>query len=83
MRIWKRWARRVDAFTVSSGEGLANLAQMLDAPGRERLRAAPLFVPHARVADQAKALDVRSVVVAGPADAEMMAALVAYFGRFR
>lgn len=76
-------ARRVDAFTVSSGEGLANLAQMLDAPGRERLRAAPLFVPHARVADQAKALDVRSVVVAGPADAEMMAALVAYFGRIR
>jgi uroporphyrinogen-III synthase len=75
--------RSVDAFTVSSGEGLANLVQMLDAPGRQRLRAAPLFVPHRRVADQAKALGARSVIVAGPADAEMMAALVAYFGRTR
>ena len=75
--------RSVDAFTVSSGEGLANLAQMLDAPGRERLRAAPLFVPHVRVAEQAKALGARSVIVAGSADAETMAALVAYFGRTR
>jgi uroporphyrinogen-III synthase len=68
-----------DAFTVSSGEGLANLVAMLDDAGRARLREVPLFVPHARVAQSAAALGVRTVIVAGPGDAENLAALVAYF----
>jgi uroporphyrinogen-III synthase len=69
----------LDAITVSSGEGLANLNGMLDEAGREWLRATPLFVPHARVAAQASALGARQVTVAGPADETMFAALVAYF----
>jgi len=52
---------------------------MLDEHGRERLRQIPLFVSHARVAQQAAALGVRSVTVGGPGDAEMLSALVAYF----
>jgi uroporphyrinogen-III synthase len=69
----------LDAVTVSSGEGLANLNAMLDEAGREWLRATPLFVPHARVAAQAAAFGARRVTVAGPADEAMLAALVAYF----
>jgi uroporphyrinogen-III synthase len=74
------WARGVDAVTVSSVEGLENLLQMLgerEGPGLARI---PLFVPHARVAAAAAQRQLRRVIVAGPRDAEMLAALVAYFG---
>lgn len=76
------WARgAVDAVTVSSGEGLANLYEMLGKLGQQWLKKTPLFVPHARVADEAARLGVREVVVAGPGDAETLAGLVAYFRR--
>ncbi|MGH8705035.1 MAG: uroporphyrinogen-III synthase [Burkholderiales bacterium] len=75
------WARgAVDAVTVSSAQGLANLVAMLGTPGRQRLQETPLFVPHARVAAEAARLGVRETVVAGPGDAELVARLVAYFG---
>jgi uroporphyrinogen-III synthase len=70
-------AGRVDAFCVSSGEALRNLVSLL---GRERVAQAPVFVPHARVAAAARELGLREPVLAGPSDAEMLAALVAYFG---
>ena len=68
---------RVDAFCVSSGEALVNLAAML---GRARLADTPVFVSHQRVAAQAGALGLRHPMLAGPGDADMLAALVAYFG---
>ena len=68
---------RIDAFCVSSGEALVNLAAML---GRARLADAPVFVSHPRVAAQAGELGLRHPVLAGPGDADMLAALVAYFG---
>lgn len=71
----------VDAVTVSSGEGLANLFAMLDESGR--LREAAFFVPHARVAEKAARLGVRKAIVAGPGDEEVVTALVAYFGGAR
>lgn len=78
------WARgAVDAVAVSSAEGLANLSEMLGKPGREWLKKTPLLVPHARVAQAAARLGAREVIVAGPGDAEVVAGLVAYFGRAR
>jgi uroporphyrinogen-III synthase len=80
--LLEAWARgAVDAAMVSSGEGLDNLCRLLGQAGREWLRDTPLFVPHARVAEKAAALGVRRLVVAGVSDAEMLAALVAYFER--
>ncbi len=74
------WARgAVDAVTVSSGEGLANLYEMLGKLGQQWLKKSPLFVPHARIAEEATRLGVREVVVAGPSDGEILARLVAYF----
>lgn len=69
----------VDAVTVTSGEGLANLYELLDERAREQLRQTPLFVSHPRVAAQAAGLGLRRVTVSGPGDAAMLAALVAYF----
>lgn len=73
----------VDAVTVSSGEGLANLLQMLGDDNGRRLAQAVLFVPHPRVAQEAARRGLARVIVGGPADAEMAAALVAYFGGAR
>jgi uroporphyrinogen-III synthase len=69
----------VHAVTVSSTTGLANLAEMLGERGRSLLAGTPVFAPHPRVAEQVRRLGVRSALLAGPSDAEMMARLVAYF----
>jgi uroporphyrinogen-III synthase len=71
---------KVDAVTVSSGEGLVNLLEMLGDEGPRRLGATVLFVPHPRVAVEAVRKGLKRPVVAGPGDAETAAALVAYFG---
>jgi uroporphyrinogen-III synthase len=64
------------AVTVSSAQGLGNLFEMLEP---ELLRSLPLFVPHQRVADEARRRGARQALVAGPADDEMLEGLVAYF----
>jgi uroporphyrinogen-III synthase len=64
------------AVTVSSSQGLDNLFEVLD---RELLRSTPMFVPHARIAERARARAVREVVLAGHSDEEMLDRLVAYF----
>jgi len=74
LEAWKRG--EVAALTVSSAQGLANLFEMLD-PGL--LKATPLFVPHPRIADAARARSVHEVLVAGPSDDDMLNRLVAYF----
>jgi uroporphyrinogen-III synthase len=73
------FAAGIDAVTVSSGEGLDNLLELLGEAGRRALRTTPLFVPHERVAAQASSAGAREVIVAGASDGEMIARLVAYF----
>jgi len=77
------WGAGVDAVTLSSAEGLESFLRMLGADGARRLADVPLFVPHPRVAAAAARRGLTRVVVAGPRDAEMVAALVAYFGGAR
>jgi uroporphyrinogen-III synthase len=77
LAAWQRG--EVHAVSVSSGEGLENLAAMLGKTGEGCLQRTPLFVPHARVAAQAARLGVREAVLAGPGDDEMIERLVAYF----
>lgn len=74
----QKWSGgKVDAVTVSSGEALANLFELMDP---ESLRATPLFVPHERIAELARSRSVAKVLLAaGPSDEEMLARLVAYF----
>jgi uroporphyrinogen-III synthase len=69
----------VHAVTVSSAEGLENLFEMLGAAGREHLKKTPLFVPHPRVAAEAKRLGLGEASVGGASDGEMLERLVAYF----
>ncbi len=76
-------AAGVDAVTVSSAEGLGNFLQMLGGGEARRLAGIPFFVPHPRVAEAAAQWGLARVIIAGPRDAEMVAALVAYFGGAR
>lgn len=74
-----RWrAGQLDALTVSSSEGLRYLVDMLDAEGRTLLAKTPVFVPHARIAENAVALGLDNVILTGPADAGIIAGLCTY-----
>ena len=71
-------AGRLDALTVSSSEGLRYLVDALDAEGRAFLQKTPLFVPHARIAENARALGLSNIILTAAADAGILAGLVAY-----
>jgi uroporphyrinogen-III synthase len=71
----------LDAFTVTSSEGLGNLYDILGDAGRPWLRQTPLFAPHERIAAAARALGVQTVVLTGPGDEGLVAGLAAFFAR--
>lgn len=76
LMAWR--AGRLDAMTVSSSEGLRYLVGMLDAEGHAFLAATPVFVPHARIAENARVLGLQQVVLTASADAGIIAGLCAY-----
>lgn len=76
LAAWR--AGRLDALTVSSSEGLRYLLDLLDGEGRTFLQRTPLFVPHARIADNARALGLSNIILTEGADAGIMAGLRAY-----
>ena len=76
MAAWR--AGKLDALTVSSSEGLRYLVDLLDAEGRSFLQKPPLFVPHARIAENARALGLSNILLTDAADAGILAGLVAY-----
>lgn len=69
----------VDAIAFSSGQGLRNFVEITGSRVASLLARTPVFVPHPRVAEQARAAGARIVVTGGPSDAETAEALVAYF----
>ena len=74
------WARhQLDAIIVTSSEGLRNLVIMLGDSGQTMLRNTPLFVPHARIIEEARALRLQRVVPTAPGDEGLLAGLVEYF----
>jgi uroporphyrinogen-III synthase len=75
--------QRVDAVTLTSGEGLDNLWDILGGEGRAHLAATPAFVPHASIAERARGLGLRQVIITPPADAGLLASLLEYFAQQR
>lgn len=71
-------AGRLAALTVSSSEGLRYLFDLLDEEGRAFLQKTPIFVPHARIAENARALGLSNIILTAAADAGLLAGLVAY-----
>lgn len=77
MQLWGQHC--LDAIVITSSEGLRNLVAMLGSPGRDLLLHTPLFVPHARIVAEARALGLARVVPTAPGDDGLMAGLVAHF----
>jgi uroporphyrinogen-III synthase len=71
----------VDALTLTSSEGLDNLWELFDDASRRSIIGTPAFVPHPRVADRARELGFRRVIVSAPTDAGLLASLIEYFAR--
>jgi uroporphyrinogen-III synthase len=77
-----RWqSGGVEAVSVTSSEGLENFLAMLGPTGTGYLRATPVFVPHARIAQTARERGVREVVVTGRGDDRTIAEIAAFFAR--
>lgn len=70
---------RLDAITVTSSEGLRNLWEMIGPLGHAWLRKTPTFVPHARIAEQARTLGLGQVFLTGPGDDGLVKGLTAHF----
>ena len=71
----------IDASIVTSLEGLFNLFQMLPERLADRLREAPLFATHTRIASGARALGLRQVVETTAEDEALLASLIRHFAR--
>lgn len=76
LAAWR--AGGLDALVVSSSEALRHLLAMLDADGRAFLQQTPVFVPHARIAENARASGLDKIILTDAADAGIIAGLVAY-----
>lgn len=74
--------KHIDAVTLTSSEGLDNLWAIFDDEGRAYLAGTPAFVPHPAIAEHAKALGLRSVIITPPADAGLLASLLEYFAAY-
>lgn len=72
-------AGQLHALTVSSSEGLRYLWDLLDDEGRACLAQTPVFVPHARIAENARALGLQRVELTEPADAGILLGLQQFF----
>ena len=76
LAAWR--AGRLDALTVSSSEGLRYLVDLLDGEGLAFLHETPVFVPHVRIAENARALGLSNILLTDAADAGILAGLLAY-----
>ncbi len=71
------WQGALSALSITSSEALAHLlAELGDDPG---LRQVPLFVPHRRIHERARAAGFASVVLTPPGDAGLVAGMEQYF----
>lgn len=70
---------RLHALTITSSESLRNLLALPALDCADALRRLPLFAPHARIAEQARALGFNRTIETAPADAGLMAGLIRYF----
>lgn len=79
--LLRAWARgEVSAVTVTSGEGLHNLFDMVGKLGQQWLKKTPVFAAHPRIGAIARELGVAQVVVTGPGDEGLANGLKRFFG---
>jgi len=70
---------RLDAITLTSSEGVANMVAMVGPAGLSALHSVAMFVPHPRIAAHARAAGFARVVETPPGDDGIVAALESHF----
>ena len=74
------WERDgLHAVVVTSSEALRNLFDLVGERGRTRLQQTPLFVPHPRIEQAARALGVTTVVLTGQGDEGLLHGMTQWF----
>lgn len=73
----------IDAVVATSSEGLRNLHTMLGPQAQNWLLRTPLFLPHSRIAEQARKLGHGEIVATPPGDNGLLSALAAFSARVR
>ena len=71
-------AARPDAVTVTSSEAMSVLWEMLGEGARAELAGVPLFVTHARIAEAARSLGWKNVILSESGDDGLLSGLVAW-----
>lgn len=80
--IIQRWsAGDIHAVTINSAETLHNLASMLGEAGIPFLRTTPIFAPHEKIAQSARALGIEQVIATAAGDAGLLDGLITWFQR--
>jgi len=80
--LLKAWARNeLHAVVVTSSEGMRNLFDMVGKLGQSWLQKTPVFVPHPRIADAARALGLAQVHLTEAGDEGVLAGLRRHFSR--
>lgn len=78
--LLERWeSARLDAVILTSSEGVRNFFAMIGHLGQAWLKKTPVFVPHTRIAGQARALGLQRIIATTPGDEGLLAALVQYY----
>ena len=71
--------KRIHAVIIHSTQGMQNLFTLLGEPGYACLCATPTFVPHPRIVEQARGRGIKTVIVTGTGDGEIVRALEDHF----
>jgi len=75
--LLQRWSRgEVHAVTVTSGESLRNLFDLLGKSGQQWLKKTPLFAAHERIAETARSLGLKQVWVTAAGDEGLVMGLI-------
>lgn len=75
-------AGRLHALTLTSSESVRNLRALSTPECFARLSDLPLFVPHARIAEQAAEQGFTRVIETAASDAGLMTGLTDYFSQY-
>lgn len=76
----KRWgAGHIHAVTINSSETLHNFAHLLGEAGLPYLRTTPLFAPHEKIAQAARAFGIQQVIATAGGNVGLLAGLITWF----
>ena len=83
-QLLRQWVRgEIDAITVTSGESMRNLFDLVGKLGQQWLKKTPVFVFHENIAEVARELGVEQVYVTPAGDEGLLSGLIEWRNKFK